>query len=429
MQNYNTKLKFKILLIAFFISLLFLFANKVPVLATESICPGGTNPDLSVLMCEDWERYTVGVCSPPFGSDDCAADGGGIVNSPQHTPGGNKAADLQLTKNNFDGAGTPCVHVQRYFAAQQVPVYLRFYVYYSPSFIWNLNAEKMMYLGNFDTVNESLRTGFRFHTERADGEGGSDIHHGRPIIQLYCGTGTQNDLTNSDCMAMGRDDGEARYYQNQNLPQISISPGQWYRFEVEYTPDTQGVKSSGHVRAWMDGVLIMDHNGISTRPNAQVNNRPTNGIWVTAYYGGGGGAAPQTQHVYYDDIVVSTSYIGPTGGGDAQAPTAPTNLIATAISSSQINLSWTASTDNVGVTGYRVERCQGSGCSNFSQIATPIGTSYSDTGLSASTTYSYRVRGTDAAGNLSSYSSTASATTQATPDTTPPAPPSGVTVQ
>lgn len=96
---------------------------------------------------------------------------------------------------------------------------------------------------------------------------------------------------------------------------------------------------------------------------------------------------------------------------DTTAPTAPTNLSATAISSSQINSTWTASTDNVGVTGYRVERCTGSGCSSFAQIATPTATSYSDTGLTASTSYSYRVRATDAAGNLSGYSNTSSATT------------------
>ena len=46
-------------------------------------------------------------------------------------------------------------------------------------------------------------------------------------------------------------------------------------------------------------------------------------------------------------------------GADTQPPTAPTNLIATAISSSQINLTWTAATDNVGVTQYRIERCEG----------------------------------------------------------------------
>jgi hypothetical protein len=88
-------------------------------------------------------------------------------------------------------------------------------------------------------------------------------------------------------------------------------------------------------------------------------------------------------------------------------------LTATPASATQINLAWTASTDNVGVTGYKVERCQGATCSNFAQIATPASTTFNDTGLTASTSYSYRVRATDAAGNLSSYSSVATASTPA----------------
>ena len=102
-----------------------------------------------------------------------------------------------------------------------------------------------------------------------------------------------------------------------------------------------------------------------------------------------------------------------TSSPDTTPPTAPASLTATAASSTQINLSWTASTDDVGVTGYKVERCSLAGCSNFAQIATPTATSYNNTGLTASTSYSYRVRATDAAGNLSSYSGTASATTSA----------------
>jgi hypothetical protein len=69
----------------------------------------------------------------------------------------------------------------------------------------------------------------------------------------------------------------------------------------------------------------------------------------------------------------------------------------------------------VGVTGYRVERCQGSSCTNFVQVGTPTATNYSDTGLSASTTYRYHVRATDAANNNSIYSSIVSATTQPAP--------------
>jgi chitodextrinase len=114
------------------------------------------------------------------------------------------------------------------------------------------------------------------------------------------------------------------------------------------------------------------------------------------------------------------------GGPDTQPPTNPSNLTATAVSTSQINLSWTASTDNVGVTGYLVESCSGAGCTTFSQIATVTGTTFNNTALAASTPYSYRVRATDAAGNLSGYSSVASATTLA-PDTQPPTSPSNLT--
>src|SRR6516165_10640036 len=97
---------------------------------------------------------------------------------------------------------------------------------------------------------------------------------------------------------------------------------------------------------------------------------------------------------------------------DTTPPTAPTNLAATAVGGAQINLSWTASTADVGVTGYLVER-ENPGSTTFTQIATVTGTTYSNTGLAATSTYSYRVRATDAAGNLSDYSNTASATTLA----------------
>jgi chitodextrinase len=90
--------------------------------------------------------------------------------------------------------------------------------------------------------------------------------------------------------------------------------------------------------------------------------------------------------------------------GDTQAPTTPTGLTATSVSSSQINLSWTASTDNVGVAGYLVFR-------NNVQIASTTQTSYSDTGLAPSTSYTYTVVAYDAAGNVSPVSSPATATT------------------
>jgi len=123
----------------------------------------------------------------------------------------------------------------------------------------------------------------------------------------------------------------------------------------------------------------------------------------------------------------NTSAAATQAAADTTPPGAPGTLNANAVSSTQINLSWAAATDNVGVTGYRVERCGGVGCTTFTQIATPTGTSFNDTGLTASTSYSYRVRAVDAAGNLGSFSSTSTAATQAAPDTTPPGAPGTLT--
>src|SRR4029077_9414142 len=100
-------------------------------------------------------------------------------------------------------------------------------------------------------------------------------------------------------------------------------------------------------------------------------------------------------------------------------PTAPANLTAAASGASQIDLAWTASTDNVGVTGYRIERCLGTACSSFGQTGTSTTASYSDTGLVSGASYSYRVLATDTAGNQSLYSNTVSATTTVTPPTAP----------
>ena len=98
---------------------------------------------------------------------------------------------------------------------------------------------------------------------------------------------------------------------------------------------------------------------------------------------------------------------------DGQPPSAPGNLVATALGVNQVHLSWTASTDNVGVAGYLVERHPGS--QSFVQVGTNTGTSYDDAGLAAGSSYSYRVRATDAAQNLSQYSGVASVTMQAGP--------------
>ncbi len=95
-------------------------------------------------------------------------------------------------------------------------------------------------------------------------------------------------------------------------------------------------------------------------------------------------------------------------------PSAPTSFLTFPFSTSQVNLSWAASIDDVGVTGYEVERCEGASCTNFAMVAGPSGTSYEDSGLTASTTYRYRVRAVDTSGNRGDYSPIQAAVPSAT---------------
>jgi chitodextrinase len=101
---------------------------------------------------------------------------------------------------------------------------------------------------------------------------------------------------------------------------------------------------------------------------------------------------------------------------DTTAPTAPTGLNGTAASETRINLSWNASTDNVGVVRYRVLR-------DGAEIGTSTTRSYADTKVQPSATYSYQVRAEDAAGNVSGPSTAVVVTT---PDTTAPVAPTGL---
>jgi chitodextrinase len=99
------------------------------------------------------------------------------------------------------------------------------------------------------------------------------------------------------------------------------------------------------------------------------------------------------------------------GGGDTSAPTTPGNLTASGITASSVNLSWSASSDNVGVAGYDILRAPGTSGGTFAQVGTATGTSFSNTGLTAATSYRYQVRARDAAGNTSPVSNTVTVTT------------------
>jgi chitodextrinase len=109
------------------------------------------------------------------------------------------------------------------------------------------------------------------------------------------------------------------------------------------------------------------------------------------------------------DVFNDTGTSGPPA--DTEPPTVPANVTATAVSTSRVDIAWSASSDNVGVAGYRIYR-------GGTLIASAATTSYADSGLQPGTTYSYRIAAYDAAQNASAQSSATTATTQSA---TPPA--------
>ncbi len=202
---------------------------------------------------------------------------------------------------------------------------------------------------------------------------------------------------------------------------VSASPvGSWTHVALTYDGAT--------LRLFVNGVQV------SSRAVSGPVQSVTNPLWIGGNqpYGEFFNGLIDEARVYNRALSVAelqtvmTTALGSSPGPDTVAPSVPVGLSASAVSVSQVNLSWSASTDDVGVTGYRVQRCAGAGCSSFVQVAAPSGTSVSDTGLAAGTSYSYRVAAVDAASNTSGFSTVVTVTTPAAPDTVPPSVPAGL---
>jgi hypothetical protein len=154
----------------------------------------------------------------------------------------------------------------------------------------------------------------------------------------------------------------------------------------------------------------------STDPDGSVTS------WAWSFGDGAVGTGVRTTHVYSSPGTYTASLTATDNGGasnsssgaivvQGQAPGAPTGLKATALPKSAINLGWTnATTNQIEV---RIERCTGSGCTTFAQVAIVPGTAttYRDAGLATRTVYTYRVRAHNAFGD-SPYSNTAAVRTK-----------------
>ena len=183
-----------------------------------------------------------------------------------------------------------------------------------------------------------------------------------------------------------------------NMANATVLRNAWHRVEIYAMRSTSSTSQDGVLKVWLNGTLIGNFSNVNwgnsgfsaftlqhTWDGGTPNNDPT-GTWIH----------------WFDHVRISV----PPPPADTQTPSMPAGLSAQAVSPTQINLTWNASTDNVGVTGYKIFR-------SSTQIGTATGTSYSNTGLSASTSYSYTVAAYDAARNASGQSAAASTTTHA----------------
>jgi endo-1,4-beta-xylanase len=187
------------------------------------------------------------------------------------------------------------------------------------------------------------------------------------MLNDYATLGLDVYVSELDIIANNTEAGQLAKYQD-------VFPGFWEHSSVK------GVTLWGYIvgQTWVDGSGIVNSNG--TERQAMT--------WLKSYVAG-------------------------TGGGDTQAPSAPAGLVASSVTSNSVSLAWTASTDNVGVTGYQILRAPGASGGSFAQVGTSATTSFNNTGLTASTTYRFQVRAVDAAGNTSAVSNTVTAATQA----------------
>ncbi|MDB9980088.1 M4 family metallopeptidase [Ulvibacter sp.] len=221
----------------------------------------------------------------------------------------------------------------------------------------------------------------------------------------------------------------AQFYSDFTNQSTDLNEGQAYTITV--TPTWTGRVYSEGYAVWIDynndqdfsdaGELVWSKSTSTNTPNSGTFTVPagTAGtatrMRVSMKYNGVPTACETFTYGEVEDYTVNLGG----SGADTQSPSNPTSLATTNITQTTVDLSWNASTDNVGVTGYDVYQ----GTSN---IGTVTGTSVQITGLTASTSYTFSVRARDAAGNISGASNTVNVTTSASPDTQAPSNPSNL---
>lgn len=193
---------------------------------------------------------------------------------------------------------------------------------------------------------------------------------------------------------------------------INLDAGQSYA--ISLTPGFSNSTYNEYWKIWIDfnNDTVFDASELVFDPGSMSQTTVTGNIQiptgiqgirrmrVTMKYNGEPSACESFSYGEVEDYHVSIGQ----GTPDTEAPTIPTNLASANLTETSVDLSWTASTDNVGVDSYIVYQ-------DGAQIATTANTAYAVSGLTASTTYAFTVKAQDAAGNVSGASNQLSVTT------------------
>lgn len=241
------------------------------------------------------------------------------------------------------------------------------------------------------------------------GSGGNEYctSQGNNVNDEYIGRVQLNTINNAS--------GAQKYSDYTNIS-TSLTEGTTYTVTV--TPTWTGTKYNEGVAVWIDyngdkdfndaGELVFSKSASKTSPVSGSFKVPTGTIGsetrmrVSMKYNG----IPTSCETFsYGEVEDYTINLGSGGGPDTQAPSVPSSLVASNVGQTSVTLSWNASTDNVGVTGYDVFQ----GSTNLGSVT---GTSINITGLSPASAYSFKVRAHDAAGNNSTFSNIVNVTTQ-----------------
>lgn len=167
---------------------------------------------------------------------------------------------------------------------------------------------------------------------------------------------------------------------------------------ISWKASTDNIGVKGYT-LFRDGVPIADTGNVTSYNDTGLSANTTYSYKILAFDANGNKSAVS------GSVSVKTQNVA-----DSVAPTMPTNLAATANGTSQIDIKWTPSTDNIGVTKYEIYRALDG---DTDLVGTTTTTSFGDTNLRANTTYSYYVVAKDASNNESAPSATVSAKTNA----------------